>query len=96
MGNPQPILFSETSTEVKPGDNIYVPDFNEIDPSFGRRHGGRAEVERVCIGEGGKRYITVREWSGHFELKWDDFLLPRQQELAKLYGVKRAYLQVNA
>lgn len=82
----------------KEGDIIYVPSYSfdknkSISLENCNKEGGAATVKRVIIDHEGNHYITVEEFSGYFEMKWEGDLKNKQQDLAYKYGYSRAYIK---
>ena len=82
----------------KVGDTVYVPTFlrDETKPKSilnANRFAGAATVESVrkCSKHG--HYVTVTEFTGYFEIHWENDLAHLQTSLAQECGYNRAYIK---
>jgi hypothetical protein len=72
-------------TEPKVGQAIYLPEFTEIDPVIGKRHGGKATITNIWKSAPNEHWVATREHSPHNIIPWEKLLLPVQVELREKY-----------
>lgn len=78
----------------KVGDIIYVPSIEATTACNGRgawdtfkKKGGYATVGMVQKSQDNKHFVFVTEYGG-YDMAWEEFLKPQQEELAKEYGIQ--------